>query len=127
MSAFDYAKTKATADRLLTRFGAAVTITTPAAAVYDPATGETTAPAPSVQTASAVEEAYKLFEIDGTLVRAGDKRLLVSPKTTSGAPLAVPPPGSTVPWSGQTWRVQEAQPFAPAGEVVYLVLQLRKG
>lgn len=95
-------------------------------AAYDPATGAAGPASTTDQTGSGIEESYSAREIDGTLILAGDKRFMLSPLDANGAELTPPAPGDVLEYeTGARWRIMRAEPFAPAGVVVYLTLQLR--
>ena len=70
--------------------GQAVTISGAAGGIYNPATGKTAGGSLDVQAGSGIEDLYTAREIDGALVRAGDRRFMLSPKTTDGAVLTMP-------------------------------------
>lgn len=93
---------------------------------YDPATG-TSSPAVSVvQRGCGIELAYKASEIDGTLIRRGDKKFMLSALSVLGQPLTLPKVGFRVVYeSGEASRIEAVDAFIPAGAVVYSYLQLR--
>jgi hypothetical protein len=107
-------------------FGQEAMVIGAAPAGYDPATRTAeTVPAP-IQTGSGVEVAYEARDIDGTLVRAGDRKFLLSPVTTSGYPLDPPAVDDQLAVAGRTWTIKAVLPFAPAGEPLYYALNLRR-
>lgn len=118
---YDYTKAAATALRLLTYFGAPVTISRETVGTYDPQQGR--APkSTSSWTAKAVRgDAYTLQEIDGTLIQAGDLRLLVSAE--AGRDLQT---GDLITVESDVWRVVKPNPMRPATVTVMYVAQLRK-
>jgi hypothetical protein len=67
-----------------------------------------------------VQEAYAGREIDGTLVKAGDIRLLVSAGTAQAVEDAVTLADGTV------GTVKAVEPFSPGGTVLYYTLRVRR-
>ncbi|MFZ5669124.1 MAG: hypothetical protein ACOY4K_06495 [Pseudomonadota bacterium] len=107
--------------------GQPVTISATAASTYDPATGRATAAAPSTQACSGLEEEYRAHQIDGSLIRVGDKRFMLSPRKTDGNAITLPEVGQTLTYGdGTVWRIEAVEPFQPAGLLVYAYLRLRK-
>lgn len=119
--AFDYAAKKATADRLIEKFGQAVTLTlTTGGGGYDE-NGNPVAPSSTSITGNGVKLRFEKGEIDGTAIVASDAKLLLG--SASGVPVI----GMTAPIDGITWRVQDVWPLEPAGVNVMYTLQLRQG
>lgn len=121
--AFDYTKSVATVNKLLTRFGQDVTLTTNTPAAYDPTTG-----AASVSTATAtVKGAF--FELqggmlgtklqDGSLGEVTDKQILLAPGTVPGLL-------DNITRSGVIFRIVNIKEINPAGTVVMYDLVVRK-
>lgn len=106
--------------------GQVVTIRAATHAGYAPATGAASVGSTAFQTGSGIEEAYKSREIDGTTIKAGDKRLMLSPLNSTGGDMTLPAPGDLLQYaSGQKWRIIAVEPYAPAGLWVYAYLHLR--
>jgi hypothetical protein len=119
---FDYADIANTADELLAEFGQACSLGSVTDGAYDPATGEA-APATTTHAITAAIFAYPQRFVDGTLIRVGDKRALVSPVGLT----VDPKPGDTLTdAAGKVYQVIDAKPTAPAGTVVLWTLQVRK-
>jgi hypothetical protein len=119
---FDYDATAADADELLAEFGQVCVLASIPDGTYDPEEGEaSTSSTPHPVTAAIF--AYPQRYIDGTLIRTGDKRALVSP-----VGLAVDPkPGDTLTdAAGVVFQVIDAKATAPAGVAVLWTLQVRK-
>lgn len=114
---FDYAKTAATATRLLQRFGAAATLKRETVGEYDPATGTTPVTTTSLATTAAVF-AYDAKYIDGTLILQGDQRAFLIPSVT-------PKQGDKLAWQGADYTVVAVKPLAPAGVVALYEAQIR--
>jgi len=123
-----YDRAKATAGRLLAASGKgqAVTLTHKTTATYNPSSG-LPAPSTSTQTGAGVEDDYRSWEIDGTVIVQGDKKFTLSPLNSAGSAITVPSVGDTVLIGAVSWRIMSVSPYAPAGTVLYIVLQLRRG
>jgi hypothetical protein len=115
--AFDYAKTAATATRLLQRFGASATLKVVTGSAYDPATSTTTPTYTSNTTTAAVFD-YDAKYIDSTLIRTGDKRAYL-------APAHAPKQGDRLTWQGTDYEVVAAKTVSPAGVPVLYEAQIR--
>lgn len=114
---FNYARTSATALRLLQRFGAAATLKRQSAGGYDPSTGSDAVSETSLSTTAAVF-AYDQKYIDGTLILQGDQRAYLSNEQT-------PKQGDVLAWRGTDLQVVAVKPLSPAGTVVLYEAQLR--
>lgn len=124
--AFDYARSAATATRLLTNFGQAVTHTNVAEGTYNPATGTfstttTNQSAIGVLLEYTTEEAG-VIQAAGGLVQANDRKLLLG---VSGITLS-PVPNDTVTVSGVVYTVIKVRTLKPAATVVMYELHLRR-
>lgn len=123
-----YADMASTAADLIAQFGQPVTLTRSVPGAYDTATGTNGAPDVSTQSCLAVEDAYTAREIDGTLVRVGDRRLILSPETSAGATVNAPQPGDTITFADASlWTVKTVEPTSPGGTALIYTLQLRRG
>lgn len=117
MTAFDYARTAATASRLLQRFGAVCLLKQRGDAAYDPATATVT-PAVTLANTVAVVVDYDHKQIDGTLIRQGDRRAYMDAGVA-------PRQGDTLTWQGADLQIVAVRPLAPAGTAVLYEAQLR--
>lgn len=119
---FNYANSAATARKLLTKFGQSMTVTSASGeSVYDPGTGTTTVPTPTITTANGVILSYKdgLTNIEGSLIQKSDKKILIS--------ISVPPGvDDTVLVGADTWHIIAVKELEPAGVNVMHELQVRK-
>ena len=121
---FDYARSAATAERLLQKFGQAVTLVRPSTQppTYDPATGISTPVVPATYAGRGAVFDYKQTDVSQSLVEAGDQRLLLS----AAAPMVEPMTSDDVVLAnGKTYTVQRGGEVAPAGVVILFDLQLR--
>lgn len=118
MSGFDYGRSKATADRLIARFGQVGQLqrVTKGGTPYNPT--ETT----SYVDATIVVLDYDVREIDGSRVLATDKKVLMAKKD-----LAITPTTSDrLLIGGVAHPIVDVRPLAPGGTVVLWQLQVRK-
>ncbi len=111
MASFDYAKTQATAERLINRFGhvGAIKRTTQSGPAYDPIL--TTASHPC----SLVVLDIALDKIDGTLIEASDKMAYVS---TEGLTINITT-ADRIEVGGVEHAIKVVRPLNPAGTIVY--------
>jgi hypothetical protein len=120
-SKHDYTRNKATADRLIKKFGQAVSLTIAGNAGGYDSSGNVVAPSPPVTvTGDGVKLDYERDEIDGTAIVQGDAKLLLG--SASGAPVI----GMETTINGDKWRVMAVDTLDPAGVNVMYTLQLRK-
>jgi hypothetical protein len=87
-----------TAHELLTEFGATATLKKVSAGTYDPSTGTATR-TESTSTITLYEEDVKGRDIDGTLIKSGDKMATIS------AQGLVPETGDVINYMGVDWSV----------------------
>lgn len=109
--------------------GVAVTITRKSAGTVtrDNATRTRTVTGAPVDQGCGLILAYKAERIDGTLIKAGDKQLMLAALDVTGAtPIACPQPGDRIALPDGPWDVVAAEPFEPAGLMIYADLQLRR-
>lgn len=118
MTAFDYTRTRATAERLLSRFGqtGALRRTTSDADPFNPV--QTTADYPC--TFAVLDDAKK--DINGTLIRETDQMVYLS---TAGLSVT-PETTDQLVVGGAPLTVVNVKPLSPAGTVVFYELQIRK-
>lgn len=118
--AFNYVNTATTADRLIKKFGALVTLSRTSEPAYDPATGTTTGGTVQTWTATAVTlpasqgtvEAFDQRFVGGTLIESNLRSLLIAAK---GLPYS-PRPGDTVTFAdGRVAMLLGNTPLAPDG------------
>lgn len=121
---YDYQDDADTAAELLEEFGQSVTLTSKASGAYSTATGAATV-ATSTQTVSAVVLDYGSRDIDGTLIRAGNKRLLMAPQTTAGVDLTAPVVDDTVLVGSTTYTIKGIKTLSPAGTVILFDCNIR--
>lgn len=91
-----YERMQKTSNRLLNGKGQSITLTHVAPGVYDPATGGTSAATTTVQAGTGTVLDWEAKYVDGTLIKNGDKKLLLSPLNTAGGVLTAPVLGDKV-------------------------------
>lgn len=115
-----YERMALTADKLLRDKGQAVTITRQSASAYDPATGAATVTT-SAQTGYGAIFDYGDKQIDGTVIKIGDKHLLLS-----ASEITAPILNDTVTVGGIVYTVVEPlKTVSPGGTVIMYELNLR--
>lgn len=118
---FDYAELATTAEELLTEFGRDVTRKSYTVGTYNPATG---AAAPTTANTTRKGAMFDFGAgqtlVRGTLVQAGDKRLLVDAAATLS-------PQDHFIVGGKEYVVLSVGEISPAGTVVIYDLHLRAG
>ena len=120
----DYAKTAARADQSLRRKGGIVVLRQVVTGAYDPDLGM----APTITTdheGTGVKIAYEAENIDGTLIQAGDQKLLLSPLQRNGLPMPIPTAADLVLFGGASYTVKAVGTTAPVDVAVLHTLQLR--
>ncbi|WP_146617680.1 hypothetical protein [Rhodoplanes serenus] len=119
MSAFDYARSRATADRLIARFGQSGAIRragAPSGDPWNPTAGESTD-----HPCALVVLAYDTREIDGTLIRSSDRKVLVA----AGGLAVEPTAADRIVIGGTALEIVRVAPLAPGGTVVLYEIQAR--
>ena len=119
MAGFDYAKSAATADRLIKRFGQAATLIRQVhigGPDYDPTFAKQ-----SRDCTVAVLE-YENREIDGSRIQTGDKKVLVSAVGLSPEPSTA----DRIDIGGEEHAVVSVKPLSPAGTAVFYEVQARR-
>lgn len=119
---------RATADRLISSKGQAVTIAPiTSGGAYDPAAGSATPTTGSIATSGTLLPLDKMRKIDGTLIKAGDETLLLSALTSAGASYAMPKVDSVVTLADGSKRMIIAiDELAPAGLVIMFDAVVRR-
>lgn len=81
----------------------------------------------TTQTGSGVQVEYSSHAIDGTMIRQGDKKFLLSPLNSAGTTLTAPEPkiDTLTLADASVWTIEDVLPLSPAGTVIYYELQLR--
>ena len=120
-----YTRLQNTAQKLLKGKGQSLTLTKVTAGTYNPATGGMTGGTTSTQLAYGAVFEYGNKNIDGTLIKVGDKQLLLSAFKTDGTALTAPVVNDTVTIGGIVYTVTQVKSLAPAGTIVLYDCNLR--
>ena len=119
-----YSKMQATANRLLKGKGQEITLTRQTAGAYDPATG-TASVTTTTQTVYGAMFEYGDKNIDGVLIKEGDKQLLLSALNSAGTALVAPQLNDTVTINTVVYTVVRIKPLSPAGTTVLFDCNIR--
>ncbi len=121
-----YPRMQQTSNRLLKGKGQTVTLTHTVPGTYDPTTGQITNTT-TTQTGTGAVIDWDARQVDGTLIKVGDRRLLLSPLNSSGAALTAPVLGDTVTdAAGVVYTlVAPLKTISPAGTAVLYDCNLR--
>lgn len=117
---FDYARLRGRADRLVARFGVAGTILSRTAGTgpaWDPGIASSAS-----RSCRLVETEYDSADVDGTVVRRDDRRLLVSAASLGGYEIAQ---GDRISYLGRTGEVISSAPVQPGGVPLIVQVQTR--
>lgn len=117
----DYASIATSAQSQIEDAGTPITVTRSTVASFDPSLGYTVPGADIVATGYGVQTAYKARDIDGTVIRRGDMRLLIGPGLS-----IVPEIGDTVTVDSVTWHIVNVENLTPAGTDCLYICQVRK-
>ncbi|MFZ6773032.1 hypothetical protein ACO0LB_10000 [Undibacterium sp. SXout7W] len=114
-----YEEAASDADELLAEFGQRVTIKRITSGDYDPATSAASI-ATTLQMGTAVILDFGIKDIDGTLIKTGDKRMLLSA-------IGITPPqvDDIVMFGASTCQIKNTNPLDPAGIIVFYDVHLR--
>lgn len=116
-----YQPQRGSASRLLARKGFVVYLTPQAeAAAYNPASGATVVKSDPVAL-SAVESEFPSSVVDGTLIRRGDKRMIVEGGKVE------PKADDTLTINGVPHQVMSVRGVSPAGVGIIYIVQARSG
>lgn len=117
MTAFDYTRSRATADRLIARYGqTGQLLVYTKTGTYDP-----TVTYPATACTLVVLE-YESREVDGTRVLATDKKVLLKATGLSAAPKT----SDRLSIGGVEHSIVRVEPLSPGGTVVIYTLQVRR-
>ena len=120
----DYTRLRAMANQQLKDKGLTCTITKQTAGTYSTSTGVASV-STSTQSAYGALFDYENKNIDGTLVKKGDRRLLLSALNTALAALTAPSVNDTVAANSVTYTIVAIRPIAPSGVAVAYDCQIR--
>lgn len=129
MTAYNYATPKASAHRMLTRYGQTVTLSRHTIGSYDPSTGSSTDTV-TTQTATGIifewgrnssSPSYGESNIDTSLILSGDKQLYLSPTG-----ITTPIVNDTITdVNGKSYTIIVVKELAPAGVTILIECNIR--
>ena len=119
MSSF-YTVLAATASRLLAEKGQTISFSRQTGGTFDPVLGNESGASTTTFTGNGAAFGYNNAEIDGTVVRKGDVRLVVESTTTA------PEQQDQCTVDSVVYRVMAVEPITPAGITVINKVQLRR-
>lgn len=125
-----YDRAKATATRMLAPRskggkGLELSVIHVSTGEYDPETG-TTPDTTTRYDGSGFRDTYKQSDIDGSRIKQGDVKLLISPVLLTGADMPKPVSQDNILFDGDTYTVQNVEPWNYAGLNVGFSVQARK-
>ena len=117
----DYSDQQESAYNAIKDNGTTISIRKFTEGTYNPATDSYTGSTWTSYTAYAVMSRYKERDVDGTLVKKGDKRMLI-PAYNLTVTLEE---GDIIRHSSKDWRVVDPNPIEPDGTVIIYKAQVR--
>ena len=114
-----WADMASTATELLAEFGAPVTIRRTTGGTYTPSSDTTSGETTADYTATGMVRDYRAGQIDGTVIRQGDRELVLDATVT-------PTVGDTVLIDSAYWSVVSVRSVNPAGTPVAHFVQVRR-
>lgn len=127
MSEFDYGRLARSAKRLIERFGGPIDIVTTNATVNPTQSWKAGVAEPATEPGTGVFTSYEQKFIDGTLIRQGDQKVLVSALGLVFKPdfigyLIRKLPGGI----NEKWTIVKIKPLNPGDTVVIYIIQVRQ-
>jgi hypothetical protein len=128
-----YSKTKKTVNRILKKYGQTVVITTKVSGIYDPSLGSVSITSTNQSIVGAVFEwggsnypNNGQEVVDGSIIRIGDQKLILSPIDINGQPIIKPKVNDVVLVNGVSYTIVNPIKFlAPAGILVLVEANIR--
>jgi hypothetical protein len=112
--------------RLVKEHGQVLTLRKASAGTYDPATGTITGSTNTDTTFKGYPYNYVLDQIDGTIIKSGDLRLVVPPYDTSNVAMSEPESSDLILGLGDTVQVVSVQTVYSAGTIMCYLCQVRE-
>lgn len=120
-----YTKLRATANKMLKNKGQTITLIKQTSGSYSVSTGSVTVTTANYYAYGAIFD-YGNKSIDGTLIKSGDKQLLLSAySTTTGTLLTAPAVNDKVTVAGITYTITQIKTVAPGGTTVIYDCNIR--
>lgn len=104
------------------QFGMPMTLSVETAGTYDPATGVISVATTTTYPVDGLVVEYESKDIDGSLIKLGDKKILMTASDTTPEPTS----DYTLTMSSIDWAVINCNPIAPAGLAIVYEVQVRK-
>ncbi|EMD2987117.1 hypothetical protein ACK842_004598 [Salmonella enterica] len=118
---YDYSRLKNRGSALIKKYGYSLSLVRPAKSGIDPATGDRMAGEDSLlYSVTGIDQQYRQSEIDGTLIKTGDKKILLTAETA-------PEQGDYLTDGLSRWNIITITPVKPASDVLLYSLQVRLG
>ncbi|EMY1531105.1 hypothetical protein AAEU76_004896 [Salmonella enterica subsp. enterica serovar Wedding] len=118
---YDYSRLKNRGSALIKKYGYSLSLVRPAKSGIDPATGDRMAGEDSLlYSVTGIDQQYRQSEIDGTLIKTGDKKILLTAETA-------PEQGDYLTDGLSRWNIITITPVKPANDVLLYSLQVRLG
>ena len=117
----DYAALASRAGALLAKYGQSMVLARVTKGARDISTGTPATGSTETWTGSGIEIEFSQGAFNGTLIKQGDKRILLSAPS-----VATPKNGDTLTYAGETWRVEQAKIIKPGTVAVLYDVQVRK-
>ena len=106
--------------------GVAMTLRRVQAGVYDPIDGKNNKPTPEEYSTYGIITDYNLWERQSSLIKAGDKKIVLAAIDTTGAPLPDPIQDDDIDVDGVQWAVVQSITVAPQGVAILYKIQVRR-
>jgi hypothetical protein len=119
-----YTDIRLIAQNLLKGKGQTITLTYQGSSSYNTSTGGATISTSTASVYGAVFE-YGNKNIDGTLIKVGDKQLLLSALNTAGTAITAPVVNDTVTINSVAYTITQVKTLSPAGTVVLYDCNIR--
>ncbi|EJJ3922885.1 hypothetical protein NI479_005018 [Salmonella enterica] len=118
---YDFSRLKNRGSALIKKYGYSLSLVRPAKSGIDPATGDRMAGEDSLlYSVTGIDQQYRQSEIDGTLIKTGDKKILLTAETA-------PEQGDYLTDGLSRWNIITITPVKPANDVLLYSLQVRLG
>jgi len=118
---FNYAGLAKTALKQIAKFGRSVTLRTVAAGTFDTSTGTVSGASNSDVVVKALVTGYKDKQIDGQIIRHGDKMVMIA-----GSAVTTPPVSNDIVVDGGDYKIVNIETIQPGDTVLIYKLQVRK-
>ena len=116
----DYAALSKKSYTLIAKHGMDCLLVRPAG-TPDPVTGKVSSAGQTIYPAKCILKSYSAKEIDGTMIRLGDKAAIVA-----AYDLPEPATSDFLALSGKRWKIVSVKSIEPAGTAIIYNVQVRK-